>query len=230
MNDVLRVVLAEDHYLLREGTRRLLEDTGKVHVVASCGSAAELVAEVERTRPDGVVTDIRMPPNHHREGIDAAHEIRRCHEGIGVVVLSQYANSLYAQALFANGTAGLAYLLKDRVADVDEVLRALRAVVAGDTVIDPRVVEVLVARGSQPDESPLAKLTPRETDVLGLMAQGASNAGIMDALVLSESAVEKHISSIFAKLSLAHEPLTHRRVAAVLAFLQGKGQGPLDEP
>jgi DNA-binding NarL/FixJ family response regulator len=228
MSDVLRVALAEDHHLLREGTRRLLEDTGEVDIVASCGNAAELVAEVDRVRPDVVVTDIRMPPDHFREGIDAAHEIRRRHAGVGVVVLSQYANSLYARALFADGTAGLAYLLKDRIADVDEVLRALRAVVAGDAVIDPRVVEVLVARGSQPDDSPLARLTPRETDVLGLMAQGASNAGIMDALVLSESAVEKHINSIFAKLGLTHEPLIHRRVAAVLAFLQA--QGTLDEP
>jgi DNA-binding NarL/FixJ family response regulator len=219
MNDVLRVALAEDHHLLREGARRLLEDTGEVHVVASCGDAAELVAEVDRVRPDAVVTDIRMPPDHHREGIDAAHEIRRRHAGVGIVVLSQYANSLYAQALFADGTAGLAYLLKDRVADVDEVLRALRAVVAGDTVIDPRVVEVLVARGSQPDDSPLARLTPRETDVLGLMAQGASNAGIMDALVLSESAVEKHINSIFAKLGLPEALDAHRRVKAVLLFL-----------
>lgn len=220
MADPIRVVLAEDHYLLREGTRRLLEDTGEVAVVAACENAAELLAAVAELGPDTVLTDIRMPPSHRLEGIEAALEIRRSHPGVGVVVLSQYADSRYAHALFADGAAGLAYLLKDRVADVDEVLRALRAVHAGSSLIDPRIVEILVARGAQPASSPVARLSPRETDVLRLMAEGASNAGIMASLVLSESAVEKHINSIFGKLDLAHEPLTHRRVAAVLAFLR----------
>jgi DNA-binding NarL/FixJ family response regulator len=228
-------VLAEDHYLLREGTRRLLEDTDEVTVVASCATVAELLAETGRVRPDAVITDIKMPPDHQMEGIEAAQMIRRCYQDVGVVVLSQYADARYAHALFGAGTAGLAYLLKDRIADVDEVLRALRAVVAGGTVIDPRIVEVLVARGAQPADSPLSRMTARETDVLRLMAEGASNTGIGQALVLSESAVEKHVSSILGKLDLAPEPQTHRRVAAVLAFLRGQdgstsAPGPRSQP
>ena len=218
MAEALRVVLAEDNYLVREGTRRLLEDSGEVQVLAAVGDGDELRAAVRRLRPDAVVTDIRMPPGHHMEGIEAAHDIRRDYPDIGVVVLSQHTDEVYALALLRDGTDGLAYLLKDRLGDLDELLAALRAVVAGGSVIDPVVVESLVSRRSRIESSPVASLTPRERDVLREMARGRTNAGIEEALHLSSSTVEKHVSSIFAKLGLVEEPV-HRRVAAVLAFL-----------
>lgn len=219
MADRLRVVLAEDNYLVREGTRRLLEDSGEVDVVAAVGNAEELRDAVRRLAPQAVLTDIRMPPGHHMEGIDAAHDIRRAHPGIGVAVLSQYTDEAYAFALLHDGTAGLAYLLKDRLSDVEDLVRALREVARGGSVIDPVVVDGLVARRTRTARSPLAALTPRELDVLREMAQGKTNAGIEQALHLSSSTVEKHVSSIFDKLGLAEEPV-HRRVAAVLAFLR----------
>ena len=218
MPDPLRIVLAEDNYLVREGTRRLLEDSGEVDVVAAVGNAEELRDAVRRFAPDAVLTDIRMPPGHHMEGIDAAHAIRREHPGIGVVVLSQHTDEAYAFALLRDGTAGLAYLLKDRLGDLDDLIRALRDVTSGGSVIDPIVIEGLVARRARAARSPLAALTPREVDVLREMAQGKTNAGIEQALHLSSSTVEKHVSSIFGKLGLTEEPV-HRRVAAVLAFL-----------
>lgn len=218
MPDPLRVVLAEDNYLVREGTRRLLEDSGEVDVVAAVGNAEELRDAVRRFAPDAVLTDIRMPPGHHMEGIDAAHAIRREHPGIGVVVLSQHTDEAYAFALLRDGTAGLAYLLKDRLGELDDLIRALRDVTSGGSVIDPIVIEGLVARRARAARSPLAALTPREMDVLREMAQGKTNAGIEQALHLSSSTVEKHVSSIFGKLGLTEEPV-HRRVAAVLAFL-----------
>jgi DNA-binding NarL/FixJ family response regulator len=217
--DRLRVVVAEDNYLVREGTRRLLEDSGEVEVVAAVGDAVELLDAVRRFAPDAVLTDIRMPPGHHMEGIEAAHTIRREHPGLGVVVLSQHTDEAYAFALLGDGTAGLAYLLKDRLADLEDLVEALRVVSRGGSVIDPVVVEGLVSRRTRAVSSPLAALTPREVDVLREMAQGKTNAGIEQALNLSSSTVEKHVSSIFAKLGLAEEPV-HRRVAAVLAFLQ----------
>jgi DNA-binding NarL/FixJ family response regulator len=219
MADRLRVVLAEDNYLVREGTRRLLEDSGEVDVVAAVGNAEELRDAVRRLAPQAVLTDIRMPPGHHMEGIDAAHDIRRAHPGIGVAVLSQHTDEAYAFALLHDGTAGLAYLLKDRLGDVEDLVRALREVARGGSVIDPVVVDGLVARRTRTARSPLAALTPRELDVLREMAQGKTNAGIEQALHLSSSTVEKHVSSIFDKLGLAEEPV-HRRVAAVLAFLR----------
>lgn len=217
----LRVVLADDHYLVREGVRRLLESSGQVEVVAAVGNAAELLERVGELKPDAIMTDIRMPPGHHMEGIEAAHRIRAEHPDIGVVVLSQHADESYAFELLKNGTEGLAYLLKDRVGDLEELLRALRDVVAGRSAIDARVVDALVTRRERRDRSGLENLTSRESDVLREMAQGKSNAGIAAALVLSESAVEKHVSSILAKLGRADEEGVHRRVAAVLAFLQG---------
>lgn len=220
-DDRLRVVLADDHYLVREGVRRLLESSGQVEVVAAVGDAAELLERVAELKPDAIMTDIRMPPGHHMEGIEAAHRIRAEHPDIGVVVLSQHADESYAYELLKNGTEGLAYLLKDRVGDLDELLRALRDVVAGRSAIDARVVDALVNRRERRDRSGLENLTPREVDVLREMAQGKSNAGIAAALVLSESAVEKHVSSILAKLGRADHEGVHRRVAAVLAFLQG---------
>jgi DNA-binding NarL/FixJ family response regulator len=213
-------VIAEDHYLVREGTRKLLEASGTVDVIAAVGTATELADAVSRLHPDAVITDIRMPPSHHMEGIEAAHRIRAEHPGVGVVVLSQHADEAYALELLKHGADGLAYLLKDRIGDLTELLRALQETVAGRSVIDSRVVAALVARRTRLSESPVAHLTARELDVLREMAQGKSNSGIADALVLSSSAIEKHVASIFGKLGLAAEPQVHRRVRAVLAYLR----------
>jgi DNA-binding NarL/FixJ family response regulator len=220
MAERLRVVLAEDNYLVREGTRRLLEDSGAVEVLAAVGNADELHDAVRRMSPDVVITDIRMPPGHHMEGIEAAHVIRAEHPGIGVVVLSQHTDQSYAFELLRDGATGLAYLLKDRLGDVEELVHALREVSAGGSVIDPVVIDALVARRARSARSPLATLTSRELDVLREMAQGRTNAGIEQALHLSASTVEKHVNVIFTKLQLTDAPV-HRRVAAVLAFLKG---------
>ena len=219
----MKVVIAEDHYLVREGTRRLLESSGEVEVVAAVESPELLLDAVDRLRPDAVITDIRMPPDHQMEGIEAAHEIRSRHPDVGVVVLSQYVNSLYAFELFRDGTAGLAYLLKDRVGELEELLRALREVTTGGSVIDPKVVEGLLGRRQEPARSLLETLSAREVEVLSEMAQGKSNAAIADSLYISPSAVEKHINAIFAKLMLSSEDgAQHRRVAAVLTFLRNQ--------
>lgn len=220
MPEPLRVAIADDNYLVREGTRRLLEDSGEVVVVAAVGTPDELLEAVDRLLPDAVLTDIRMPPNHDMEGIQAALQIRVRHPQVGVVLLSQYADAAYAFQLLKDGTAGLAYLLKERVGDRDELLRALRETIAGRSVIDPVVVEALLARQGRLAHSPLATLTPRETAVLREMAQGKTNAAIADSLSVSESAVEKYGNAIFSKLGLSEEPQVHRRVAAVLAFLR----------
>lgn len=219
----LRVVLAEDNYLVREGVRRLLQDSGEVDVVATTGNATELLDAVRRLSPDAVLTDIRMPPGHHREGIEAALTIRATQPDIGVVVLSQHTDESYTLALFANGSAGLGYLLKDRVGDMEELVRALREVAAGGSVIDPIIVDALVRRRSAGEASPLATLSPREHEVLREMARGRTNAGIEQTLYLSSSTVEKHVNAIFTKLQLP-ETGVHRRVAAVLAFLQDEGR------
>jgi DNA-binding NarL/FixJ family response regulator len=220
MPEPLRVVIAEDNYLVREGTRRLLEDSGEVEVVAAVGAYDELLDAVDRLLPHAVLTDIRMPPGHDMEGIQAAHQIRARHPQMGVVVLSQHADEAYAFQLLKDGTAGLAYLLKERVGDMDQLLRALRETIAGRSVIDPVVVEALLAWRGRLAHSPLATLTARETDVLREMAQGKTNAAIAEALSVSESAVEKYANAIFSKLGLSEEPQVHRRVAAVLAFLR----------
>jgi DNA-binding NarL/FixJ family response regulator len=227
----VRVVIAEDNYLIREGTRRLLEDSGEVDVLCAVGSSAELVDAVNRLAPDAVLTDIRMPTNGPNasgegpsmEGIEAAHAIKAEHPAVGVVVLSQYVDETYAFELLRNGSNGLAYLLKDRIGDLDRVLHALREVIAGGSVIDQRVVDALVARRARIADSPLVALTPRELDVLREMAQGRANAAIADALSLSESAVGKHVNAIFSKLGLSGETQQHRRVAAVLTFLRDSG-------
>ena len=216
----LRVVIAEDHYLVREGMRRLLDESGAVETVAAVGTAVELLDAVDRLRPDAVLTDIQMPPSHHMEGIEAAHRLRASHPDLGVAVLSQYADEAYAFALLEHGAQGRAYLLKDRIGELDELVRALREVAAGRSVIDPRVVEALVGRRARVADSGIGALTPRELDVLRAMAQGSSNAGIADALHMSESAIEKHVSAIFAKFGLVTEPLVHRRVLAVLRFVR----------
>jgi DNA-binding NarL/FixJ family response regulator len=222
MGEPLRVVIAEDNYLVREGTRRLLEDSGEVHVVAAVGNGEELLDAVDRLLPAAVLTDIRMPPDHDMEGIKAAHEIRARHPHVGVVVLSQHADAAYAFELLKRGTAGMAYLLKERVGDLDELLRALRETIAGRSVIDPVVVEALLAARGRLAQSPLSTLTPRETDVLREMAQGKTNAAVAKSLSVSESAVEKYANAIFSKLGLSEEPQVHRRVAAVITFLKEK--------
>ena len=220
MTKRIRVVIAEDHYLLREGTRQLLESSGRVDVLATVGDAPALHDAVELLDPDAAIVDIRMPPDHETEGITAAREIRAQYPGVGVVVLSQYANALYAFELFQNGTGGLAYLLKDRVGDVDELLRALFTVTEGGSVIDPNVVESLLSRKATMSRGSLGGLTEREMEVLTEMAQGKSNAGISEALFVSESAIEKHINSIMMKLELDPDDSSlNRRVAAVLTFL-----------
>ena len=220
MAEQLRVAIAEDNYLVREGTRRLLEDSGQVEVVAAVGTARELLDAVRRLQIDAAITDIRMPPGHHMEGIQAAHRIKERHPKVGVVVLSQYADPGYALELLKGGTAGLAYLLKDRVDEVEELLRALEEVCKGGSVIDPAVVDALLAGRARLANSPVSQLTPRELDVLREMAQGKSNAGIAASLFLAESTIEKHVNSIFATFGLSAEPKLHRRVAAVLTFLR----------
>ncbi len=230
MSKVLRLVIADDSYLVREGTSRLLEEGGAVEVVAAVGTAADLIDAVNTVTPSAVITDITMPTTGHRvedriAGITAAHAIRATHPDIGVVVLSQYAAGHYAFELFKNGTAGLAYLLKDRVGDRAELLRAIHATISGGSVVDPLVVDGLVQRTAAPTGAGLNLLSPREIDVLRHMAQGASNSAIAAALHLSESGVEKHVGSIFLKLDLVPEPEMHRRVAAVLAFLRGLRDG-----
>ncbi|HEX6302218.1 MAG TPA: response regulator transcription factor [Acidimicrobiia bacterium] len=220
MSGRIRVVIAEDHYLFREGTRQLLETSGGIEVVAAVGDARALHEAVGRLEPDAAVVDIRMPPDHETEGIDAARKIRAEHPNVGVVVLSQYANALYAFELFQDGTQGLAYLLKDRVGDVDELVRAVVTVIRGGSVIDPNVVESLLTRKTAIARGSLDELTDRETEVLAEMAQGKSNAAISETLFISESAVEKHINSILMKLGLdPNDSSLNRRVAAVLAFL-----------
>jgi DNA-binding NarL/FixJ family response regulator len=223
----LTVVLAEDHYLVREGTRRLLEDGG-VRVLAAVGTAAALLDAVDERGPDAVITDIRMPPDHHMEGIAAARAIRARHPGVGVLVLSQHADEAYAFELLRDGTDGLAYLLKERVGELDQLIHALREVVAGRSVIDPLVVEAIVARQARRRQSPIQRLTPRERDVLSEMAQGKSNAAIAADLCLSASAIEKHVNKIFSELGLTGETNLNRRVAAVLAYLR-EGD-PVDGP
>jgi DNA-binding NarL/FixJ family response regulator len=214
---LLRVIIADDHYLLREGLRALLTDTGDVDVCQTVGTAPDLIAAADQLLPDAVITDIRMPDG--TEGIDAAHTIRGRHPQIGVVVLSQHADGSYADALLANGTDGLAYLLKERVGDVAELMRALHEVCTGHTALDTHIVDALIARGRSRTPNKLDGLSDRERDVLRQMARGLANTAIADTLCLSESAVEKHISAIFAKLGHNESPGTHRRVAAVLDYL-----------
>jgi DNA-binding NarL/FixJ family response regulator len=220
VSDRLRVAIAEDHYLVREGTRRVFEDSGDVVVIAAVGSPGALEAAVAEETPDAVVTDIRMPPSHRTEGIEAAHRIRAAHPEVGIVVLSQYADASYAFELLKDGTAGLAYLLKERVGDPAQLVAAVREVAAGGSVIDPDVVSALVELNAARRSSPLTTLTEREREVLEQMAQGRTNAAIAGQLHLSESSIEKYATSIFAKLGLSEEPQVHRRVSAVLAYLR----------
>jgi DNA-binding NarL/FixJ family response regulator len=213
----MRVVIAEDSVLLREGLVRLLDGAG-IEVVAAVGDADELLRAVAAHEPDLVLLDVRMPPSHTDEGLRAALVIRRQWPSMAVLVLSQYVEERYASELLATETSGVGYLLKDRVADVGEFLAALRRVAAGGTALDPEAVSQLLLRKRS---DPLDRLTPREREVLRLMAEGRSNAGVADALVISESAVAKHVNNIFSKLDLPLADNDHRRVLAVLRFLKG---------
>ena len=212
----MRIVIAEDSVLLRAGLTRLLSEAG-LDVVAAVGDAVELLDAIARVQPDLAVVDVRMPPTNTDEGIRAAVEIRTRWPSIGILVLSQYVEERYATDLLAGDTAGVGYLLKDRVADVRDFVDAVRRVGDGGTALDPEVVAQLLARSRRRD--PLERLTPREREVLGLMAEGRSNAAIAMALVVSDGAVEKHVRSIFSKLDLPPTELDHRRVLAVLHWL-----------
>ena len=213
----MRVVLAEDSVLLREGIARLLEDAG-FEVVGQAGNADELLLKVRSYSPDVAIVDIRMPPTQTDEGLQAARRIREQYPGTGVLVLSQYLETAYALELLSESAEGVGYLLKDRVADIDAFVGAVRRVGEGGSALDPAVVSQLVGRQRRDD--PVAELTPREREVLELMAEGRSNQAIADALVVTERAVEKHVTSIFGKLRLPASPDDHRRVLAVLTYLR----------
>lgn len=215
----IRVVLAEDSYIVREGVRLLFETEPELELVAVCEDLDSLMTAVEDHRPDVVLTDIRMPPSGTDEGIQAAKRLRTTSPETGVVVLSQYADPAYALSLFGDGSERRAYLLKERVGNIEQLLAAVREVAAGGSVIDPKVVEMLVSARLAAASSRLQQLTPREREVLGEMAQGKNNAAIAAALFLTERAVEKHTNSIFSKLGLSEERNSNRRVRAVLLFL-----------
>jgi DNA-binding NarL/FixJ family response regulator len=213
----IRVVIAEDSVLLREGLARLLEESG-FEVAGQAGDAEDLLRKVGAHKPDVAVVDVRMPPSHTDEGLRAAHQIRSDHPETGVLVLSQYVEEAYALDLLSQSTESTGYLLKDRVADIDTFTDAVRRVASGGSALDPEVVSLLLGRRRR--EDPLEALTPREREVLGLMAEGRSNAAIAEQLVVTERAVEKHVTSIFTKLDLTPTVEDHRRVLAVLAYLR----------
>ncbi len=215
----VRVVFADDNFLVREGVAGLLEETPGVELVETAADPDALHRAVAAHRPDAVLTDIRMPPTYTTEGIDAAKRIRTEFPGTGVVVLSQYVEDDYAFELLADGVEGVGYLLKERVSDVDELVRALQEVARGGSALDPKVVEGLLARKTRQTSSALSTLTERELEVLRELATGRSNASTAKALFMSERAVEKHVGSVFAKLGLVNEGDVNRRVMAVLAYL-----------
>jgi DNA-binding NarL/FixJ family response regulator len=212
----LTAVVADDSVLLRDGVVRLLEDAD-IEVVAAVGDGDALLVAVDAHRPDLALVDVRMPPTHTDEGIRAAIEIRRQYPDVAVLVLSQYVEERYAAELLSQDSAGVGYLLKDRVVDVDDFIVAVRRVAAGGSAVDAEVVRQLLGRTGRASE--LDRLTPREREVLGLMAEGLSNAGIAEQLIVSLGAVEKHISNVFTKLDLEQEQRAHRRVLAVLSYL-----------
>lgn len=229
MSSKIRTVIADDHYLVRDGTRRILESSGSIDVVACVADADELLDAVARLGPDAAFVDIRMPPHHHTEGIEAALTIRARHHEVGVVILSQHVSPLYAFNLFRNGTERLGYILKDRVGDRDELVRALTTVASGGSVIDPIVVDALLARGRSNVQA-IGSLTDRELEILSHMAQGQSNQAITESVHLSASTVEKHINMIFTKLGLDRsDTAVNRRVAAVLTLVHGHDTRPADQ-
>jgi DNA-binding NarL/FixJ family response regulator len=219
----LRVIVAEDSLLMREGITRVIDRQPDLDVVGSCSDLPGLRAMLADELPDVVVTDVRMPPTFTDEGIQIAVQLRDEQPGVGVVVLSQYAEPSYANELLAGGSAGRAYLLKERVSEADQLAESIRTVARGGSVIDPTVVDLLVAASTRAPSSPLAALTPRELQVLDQVAQGKSNAAVASALFLTERAVEKHINTLFSKLGLGVTPDLNRRVAAVLLHLSDRG-------
>ncbi len=217
--DPIKVVIAEDAYLVREALTRILGSAGRVEVAGSYGDRDSLMRAIPELQPDAIVTDIRMPPTGTDEGIQIARELRVSDPQIGIVVLSQYADPSYMLALFESGSAGRAYLLKERISDAGQLIAAIEAVAAGGSVIDPLVVESLVRARTNAVNSPLSELTARERDVLAEIAQGKSNGAIADSLYLTKRAVEKHVNSIFMKLDLGTNDDVSRRVKAALIFL-----------
>lgn len=215
----MRLVLADDNYLVREGTAALLREIEGIELVAAADSLDSLLAAVDTHGPDAVVTDIRMPPTQTREGIEAAKRIRASHPKTGVLLLSQYVEEAYVRELLEEGARGFGYLLKERVHDVDQVVQALRSVCQGGIVLDPLVVDELITARKRSTGNLLSQLTDREMEVLEQMAQGKTNAAISTALYVSERSVERHINSIFSKLGLSEEEAVHRRVKAVLTYL-----------
>ena len=230
-----RVALADDNLFVREGLEQVLATETEIEVVASCADLPSLLEAVETGSPDVVVTDIRMPPSQTDEGIRAATLLRRSHPEVGVIVLSQYTDPSYALALLELGSQSRGYMLKERVHDRAQLVTAIETVAEGGSVIDPSVVDVLVASRSRAAASPLTELTPREVEVLGAIAQGKSNTAIGESLFLTKRAVEKHINSIFLKLGLTDAEDVSKRVKAALLFLADEGEGrappgPIDAP
>ena len=225
MEAELRIALADDSYLMREAIGQVLGGLEGIEVVAVCNDGDSLLEAVDREQPDVVVTDLRMPPAGDGEGIRVAHRLRETHPELGVIVLSQFAEPHHGAALMANGAEGRAYLLKDRVHDSEELRTAIEIVARGGSMIDPRMLELLLSAQGRRHDSPLNELTPRERDVLAGMAQGKSNAAIAHSLVVTTRAVEKHVGSIFLKLGLPDESVVSRRVSAVLLYL---GEAPPD--
>ena len=215
----IRLVIAEDDFLVREGVKELLASEDDLEVVASCGDLDALIEAVDREKPDVVLTDIRMPPSNTDEGVQAAERFRESSPATAVLVLSQYDEAEYALALLEHGAQGRGYLLKQRVSDLEQLTGAIREVARGGSVIDTKIVEGLVAARAGKGASPLDQLSPREREVLAGMAEGKSNAAIAASMSLTERAIERHINSIFSKLGLSVEKDVHRRVKAVLMFL-----------
>ena len=218
----IRIALAEDSFIVREGIEQVLRGDGGIEMAISCADMASLLAAVDADPPDVVLTDIRMPPEGDDAGIQIAARLRQTHPEVGVVVLSQYSEPGYVLRLLGDGSEGRAYLLKERIAQRDELTRAIRAVAEGGSVIDPKIVEVLVRAQARSQDSPLGEMTPRELDVLAGLAEGKSNAAIAEDLVLTKRAVEKHINAIFLKLDLTYSPDAEqmsKRVKAALIFL-----------
>ena len=222
MTERVRVVLGEDNYLAREGIAAALRSLDDVELVASCADFDALRAEIDRTKPDVVVTDIRLPPGETDEGIRLAQELRHTRPSVGVVVLSQHAEPFYVSTLFAEGSHGRAYLLKERIRDAAELDRAIREVSRGGALVDPRVVDKLLGAWERRDRSPLRSLTPRELEILSLIAEGLANQAIANRLSITKRGVERHINSIFAKLGLAESEDVSRRVKAAILFLSGE--------
>lgn len=223
MAEPLSTVIAEDDYLVREGARRVLERAEGIEVLGAVASPGELLELIADEAVDAAVLDIRLPPSHTTEGIELARRLRRERPEVGIVMLSQHADPEYALELLGDGVDAYGYLLKERLGDAEQLVEAIRQVVRGDSVLDPAIVESLVSAQRRRGSSRLAELTPRETDVLTLMAQGKANATIAEELSISERSVEKHSTSIFSKLGLSQESDLNRRVAAVVYYLQRSG-------